>query len=511
MNANGSDQRPLIPGGNHPVWSPDGRMIAYNGSGPGDCPPGASRCGHTVAVRIVRADGSADRVVSPSSRNASWSPSGRRVAFDAAIDPYGNSHAIHVANADGTNVRRIAGGGAVTPAWSPDGRLIAYTVNLAIYVVRPDGTKRRRLARGLSPLWASNGARVAYLCGPGGRRERFALCVVDAVGRGRRVVARGVLGAAWSPRGLRLAYARPNGVFVVNADGSGRRRLARKEAGVSIRSLAWSADSRRLVLAQGREYNDLEIHTAHADGTNVKPLTNNAVHDLQPSWAPDGRQLAFVRMRGSFADIWLMDASGRGQRLVVRDGFNPSWTRDASRIVFSRWIRGGTRLYSTYSVSVSGADEQLLVSDGAFGALSPDGAKLAFLRSSPSPTPFPAPEQLFIAAADGSGANPLTTAAATDSLSWSPDSGTLVFSGSPSGGTTPSGLYVIRVDGSGFKHLVSNAGSPSFSPDGAALTFATQGPLGTQVEVSAVDGSTRRVILAARGRNVDPDWQPLPG
>jgi Tol biopolymer transport system component len=337
------------------------------------------------------------------------------VAYEAAIDPYGNAHAIHVANADGTNVRRVAGGGATvaaspaSPAWSPDGRLIAYGVNRAIYVVRPDGTGRRRLIRGASQpwasaLWASDGARLAYLCGRARPSRTFALCVVGTTGRGRRVIARDVLGAAWSRRGLRLAYARRDGIFVVNADGRVRKRLARKEAGVSIRSLAWSADNRRLVLTQGRDHNDLEIYSAESDGTHVKALTNNAVNELQPSWAPDGRQLAFVRMRGSLGDIWLMDASGRRQRLVVQDGFSPSWTPDASRIVFTRWIRGSTGPYSTYSVSVSGADERLLVSDGAFSAPSPDGAKLAFLRSSPSPFPFPEPGQLFTAAADGTGA-----------------------------------------------------------------------------------------------------------
>ncbi|MGH3083034.1 MAG: TolB family protein [Gaiellaceae bacterium] len=191
MNANGSGQRQLISGGGHPVWSPDGRTIAYNGSGPGDCPPGASRCGHTVAVRIVRVDGSADRVLSPSSRNASWSPSGRRVAYEAAIDPYGNAHAIHVANADGTKVRRVAGGGATvaaspaSPAWSPDGRLIAYGVNRAIYVVRPDGTGRRRLARALRS------------CGRWRYRRRMALGSCTSVGPPG---PRGRSHCAWSPQ-----------------------------------------------------------------------------------------------------------------------------------------------------------------------------------------------------------------------------------------------------------------------------------------------------------------------
>jgi Tol biopolymer transport system component len=376
-------------------------------------------------------------------------------------------------NADGTKARWIASAGA-HPAWSPNGRLIAYDGPRGIEVVRPDGTGRRRLAVGVSAIWAPRGSRLAYLCGRRtGSPETSALCLIGADGRGRRVIAHAVLvsgaksknaEAAWSPRGLRLAYARPDGIFVVDANGGGRRRLARKQKAFSISRLAWSASGRWLLFTEARDYNDLEIYTTTADGSSVKPLTSNAVGDLQPSWAPDGTRLAFVRMHGPSSDIWVMNADGSGQRLVTPNGFDPAWTPDGKRIVFSRfrYVEPTAEPYSIYAVTVSSGGEQMLVPGGSHGAPSPDGTRLAFLRGTFG--------ELVIATADGSGATPLTSADTSGSVSWSPGGGTLAFAGSHGA------PYTIRVDGSGLTRVPvddPSARAYSYSPDGTAFTFSS--------------------------------------
>jgi Tol biopolymer transport system component len=514
MNADGSGQRLLTRGGSHPTWSPNGRAIAFNGGGPGECPPEAFRCGHLVAVWTIRVDGSALRRHDAASRNASWSPGGRRIAYEGGVDPYGDSHGIRVANADGTHARWVARAGA-EPTWAPTGRLIAYTGRRGIEVVRPDGTGRRRLAAGgRSATWAPRGNRLAYACGrpaeSPGAGTTFALCVIDAAGRGRRMVARGVTvssnpagldraEAAWSPRALRLAYVRPDGIFVVNADGRGSRRVARKERTLLVGGLAWSGDGRRLSFAQTRNSNDLEIYTAGTDGSGAVPLTRNSVEDLQPSWAADARQLAFVRLVAGRAEIWAMNADGSGQRLVVRNGVEPAWTSDGSRIVFTRYT---TQPNSTYSVSVSTGQEELLVRGGIHGAPSPDGTKLAFVRGALGDY------RVFLASADGSGETFLASGGGR--LSWSPDSTTLAFLGC----TSVPGVCTIRGDGTGLTHIPFAepwGQTYSFSPDGTAFTFGS-GPVypASQIEVSGIDGSGRRAITASRGRNGDPDWQPLP-
>jgi Tol biopolymer transport system component len=505
MNADGGDQRLLIRGGYHPVWSPDGKSIAFNGGGPGDCPPGAFHCGHLTAVWTMRTDGSRLRRHETATRNATWSPDSRRIAYEAQIDPWGESHGIRVANRTGRKARWVSRWGRL-PAWSPDGRLIAYDGGALIGAARPDGTHRRTVAAGRFPMWSPRGNRLAYLCGRQREvagRTTFALCVVDQGGHHRRVVARSVRyssGAtadnaevAWSPNGLRLAYAMPDGIVVVDFDGRHRRRVAHTEVGFSVTGLVWSGDRRKLLFSQTRDYNDLEIYTIAADGSGAAPLTENDVEDLQPAWSPDGKRLAWVHVLSRTPEVWLMNGDGTGPRLVIRNGFDPAWTADGARIVFSRYVGPSTQPYWTYSVDLATGEERVLVRGGYHAVPSPDGTKLAYLGGSFG--------SLFVAAADGSGATELVNADTTDSVSWSPDSTSLVFRGSSGS------LYTIRADGSGLTRVGSqDARSPTFSPDGSVLAFAD---FGARLEVSALDGSARTTITAD-GRNDYPDWQPLP-
>jgi Tol biopolymer transport system component len=526
MNSDGSDQRFLVRSGYNdprPVWSPDGRAIAFNSGGPGDCPPGAYRCGHLVAVWTIRVDGTGLRRHGASTRYATWSPNGQRLAYEAAVDPYGTAHGILVKNAGGTKARLIARFGT-QPAWSPRGRLIAYD-GRGITVVESDGTRRRRVAGGRFPLWSPQRNRLAFSCGK--RRiveragETSALCVSDIRGR-PRLVARGVLvdydqfngvAVAWSPDGRRLAYVGADGVFVVDSHGRHATRIVRKPRSVSVSALTWSVDGRHLVLTQRRDGNDLEIYTMAPDGSGIRQLTNNSTGDLQPTWTPDGKRIAFVRTRtGGHVDIWTMRAEGGDGRLVARNGVAPSWTADGNRIVFFRYIPPpyppGSRMawtpYSVFSVSADGGDERLVVEEAYMAAPSPDGRNLAFLRW---PTNPPWSWQLMVST-DGGNPAALTRASGAMRPSWSPDSTMLAFAG----GTNDSGrgIYTIRADGTELRHVAETpgAGSASFSPDGTQIVFDSG--FG-RVEVSGVDGSGRTVIAETLGRNGYPDWQPLPG
>jgi Tol biopolymer transport system component len=308
---------------------------------------------------------------------------------------------------------------------------------------------------------------------------------------------------AWSRRGLRLAYARADGIFVVDADGRDRKRVVRKPSRLAIDNLVWSAG--RLVFTETMTSNDLEIYTVGSDGSSVQPLTRNQVDDLQPSWSADGRQLAFVRLtatRPTRPEIWVMNADGSGQRLIIRNGAEPFWTADGTRIVYTRFGAGSD---SIWSVSVSTGREDLLISDGFHGAPSPEGTKLAFIRGL---GPGRVEHQIFLAAADGSGENALRPGSGP--LSWSPDSTTLAFARCM---PVPS-VCAIGVDGSGLTNIPLGEPWPrsySFSPEGTSLIFSsgTRYPT-SQIEVCATDGSERRVVTANRGRNDNPAWQPRP-
>ena len=144
MNADGSRQLRLVRGGREPLWSPDGRRLAFTrGQGGG-------------SVYVVNVDGSEERNVTHGPvRDFAWSPDGRRIAFDSARD--GNSE-IYVVNADGSGLRRLTRNPAhdLAPAWSPDGRRIAFAGAGGIYVMNADGSGQRNLMRSPTRDFASD-------------------------------------------------------------------------------------------------------------------------------------------------------------------------------------------------------------------------------------------------------------------------------------------------------------------------------------------------------------------
>jgi Tol biopolymer transport system component len=146
--------------------------------------------------------------------------------------------------------------------------------------------------------------------------------------------------AAWSPDGAHLAFIRRDALYVVNLDGSGKRRLA-----APVGSFAWSPDGRRLI---------------HTDGWGqllVIDLTGRAVRDLTPpltsprskffgvSWSPDGRWIGFIRSRGEVGtatccsieyDLMRPDGTGLRRLLRAREGIHDSpvvtWSPDGKSL-----------------------------------------------------------------------------------------------------------------------------------------------------------------------------------
>jgi TolB protein len=81
-----------------------------------------------------------------------------------------------------------------------------------------------------------------------------------------------------------------------------------------------------------------EIYVMDADGSNRRRLTRNKVEDSSPAWSPDGKWIAFESDRGDNSDIYIINADGSGLRRVTshpsRDS-TPSWSPDGSRLAFA--------------------------------------------------------------------------------------------------------------------------------------------------------------------------------
>jgi TolB protein len=205
-----------------------------------------------------------------------------------------------------------------------------------IWTINPDGTKKRRLTRhgGEDPAWSPDGRRIAFV-----RVADAAIYVLNVDGSGQHRLVSASSSPAWSPDGRRIAFVRPRGnfkyseIWVVNADGTQRRRLTRNTEDFAP---DWSPDGRRIVFERGG-VGKLAIWVMNADGTGQRRLTRNAQNDQAPDWSPDGRRIVFGRPSLFWSNIWVMDADGSGQRKIGRGvGEDPTWSPDGRRIVFVR-------------------------------------------------------------------------------------------------------------------------------------------------------------------------------
>jgi Tol biopolymer transport system component len=314
-----------------PAWSPDGRTIVFvswrDGNG---------------EVYAMDADGSGPRNLTQQPAKdvrPAWSPDGRSIAFVSRRD-FDRQSEIYVMDADGSGKRNLTRDRARDdfPTWSPDGRRIAflrathgYRVpglgrtrydGYHLYVVNADGSGLRNLTPNQRPAYTY----VQLVWSPNGRTIYFGRYLVSTDGSGARRLPYVPLTAVWSPDGRRIAYVRrvrtrPSGpdygnreIYVMNADGSGQRRLTHSAAYDA--EPAWSPDGRKIAFRSGRDGNR-EIYVMNADGNGKRNLTRNPARDGSPSWSPDGRRIAFVSNRDGRLEAHVMNADGSGQRSLA--------------------------------------------------------------------------------------------------------------------------------------------------------------------------------------------------
>lgn len=261
---------------------------------------------------------------------------------------YGNFE-IELMNPDGTGRRRLTTDqtGHFNAAVSPSGRHLAYLASdsvvgfVSLWVAQPDGTGRRQLytGRGLnSPAWSPDGRLIAFtsMVNTPTRGWRWRIFVIDSEGRyPRQVTPEPPLGSgaihtapAWSPDGTRIAYSSGGTLSVINADGSGDTPLV--TGGYRCDHADWSRANNRIA-CEGSDFTGYGLYSLKSDGTDFRIHVHGQVPLSYAAWAPSGGSLVFNQYVGGAYQL-LRVGTGRGATptLLSTSGaseFDAQWVR----------------------------------------------------------------------------------------------------------------------------------------------------------------------------------------
>ena len=229
------------------------------------------------------------------------SPDGRRIAFDSKR---GLTPDLYVMDRDGNNIVRLTRDnfGEGRASWSPDGTKIAFTSfcklnNCDIFTVEADGGNRIRLTehemQDVLPIWSPDGSKIAFVSAPN-------FGALDA-----------------------------RHIFVMNADGKGRRNLTGDTNLKYNWNPNWSPDGRKIAFQSQRVFEGYDIYVITAEGKNLKQLTVEGTNRM-PAYSPDGTKIAFASSREGDFNIYLMDTNGMNVVKLTRtppgtENTSPSW------------------------------------------------------------------------------------------------------------------------------------------------------------------------------------------
>jgi len=236
---------------------------------------------------------------------------------------------------------------------------VAFVVGQHIRLLDSDGADDEVTAVAgapMSPSWNASGSQITYSTfGTASRIMVFDLRTGKSRSLHNATPSHANLTPVFSPDGLSIVYSHADDdgsdLFVVPVDDAAPARRISVGRGTDNVQPSFSPDGRRLAFTSGRVGHP-EVYIMDADGTNAELLTSFDFGDKNyrsdPDWSPDGRLIAF---QSQFADgrfqIMTISLRDRSTKLLTSEGSNeqPSWAPDGRHLVFASTRGGGRELW----------------------------------------------------------------------------------------------------------------------------------------------------------------------
>ena len=377
----------------NPVWSPDGRYIAFCRILKGE-----------AGIYIIPALGGAERRMRKtlweeeefyealgSAGRLSWSPDGKLLAFSDRASRNETASSIFLLSLDSQEIRRLTsppGRSDFDPAFSPDGQTLAFSRRgIGIYVVPVLGGEEQRLISGgynWGLSWAPDGRHIIFpdaswpvnagwlwkISLRGGEPERlqFGQEGIEPMIRGNELVYVRQMAniSIWRRKLSSSLSASPPDRFISST---------RMESGPQF-----SPDGSKITFESTRS-GYYEVWMCRNEGSGLIQLTHFNSVTGTPRWSPDGQQIAFDSAAPGNADIFVIDSQGVAPRNLTSAPSSevvPSWSRDGRWIYFASNRTGSGQVWKMPS---TGGPAVQMTHQGGFAAFeSPDGKFLYYAK-----------------------------------------------------------------------------------------------------------------------------------
>lgn len=481
-----------------PAWSPDGRDVAFLRT------VAPSR----TALVLVGAVGGGERTVAvlPRVRSLAWSPDGRWIAYSlASADnefnpaPEGGISALSLSTGRTAQLTPAdKGHGDAYPAFSPDGRTLAFVRRGDIWMLAlsrnltPLGEPIRVTLRGagaLNPVWSPDGKSIVFAAERGSRGKLLRVDIGNPAAPPSELGGEEALEPALDSAGRRLVYSRAAVVDSLNTlrlCGTNCTPEAPEKLLYSTklaRNPSYSPDGQQIAFESSRS-GHMEIWVCGRDGSSPRQVTGLAGPPAgTPNWSPDGRHLVFDARIAAGTAIFTISAAGGAPRQLTSgttEDLVPFWSRDGRHIYFASKRTGTLQIWS---ITASGGDPVQITKAGGFRAVeSYDGRFLYYAKAATRTSIWRVPA--------GGGAETQVV----DSLSYWQNFSII-----------PAGIYFVAVSGNRivpiqFYDFASGATRLVSSVDALSLQGLSASPDGRTLVLSRREANDRDLMLLEFGR-----------